>query len=87
MPTSSTTPPAPLNGVKTHPLSAHALAELKEIQANPVPRNAINPGVVDRLLREGLVESVMLPSPYKTHKGKACEHLAITMAGRAALPK
>jgi hypothetical protein len=72
----------PLNGEKTHPLSAHALAELRDIALHPVPACAVNPGVANRLLRENLVSSVELPSPYKTHKGRSIAHLVITAQGR-----
>jgi len=75
----------PLNGTKTHPLSEHAKDRLREIEQAPVPTLALNPGVVDRLLRESLVEIVQLPSPYKKHKGGTCAHLRITDAGRQAL--
>lgn len=77
----------PLNGEKTHPLTAHALAELRDLTRGPEPRQSINPGVVNRLLREALVESVDLPSPYPTHKRRLIEHLRITDAGLAALAK
>ena len=77
----------PLNGDKTHPLSAHALDELADIARKPVPCNAVNPGVGNRLMREDLVEVVNLPSPFKTHKGGDCAHYQITDAGRAALSK
>jgi hypothetical protein len=43
----------------------------------PVPRREVNPGVVRKLLEEGLVDSVMLRSPYKTHMGADTEHLRI----------
>lgn len=72
----------PLNGINTHPLSAHALAELRDLVNKPCPRQAVNPGVANRLLREALVESVMLPSPFRTHAGQPLEHLRITDAGR-----
>lgn len=72
----------PLNGEKTHPLSAHALAELRNIDRHPVPRCAVNPGVANRLEREYLAKTVMLPSPFKTHKGKSIAHLQITDAGK-----
>lgn len=72
----------PLNGEKTHPLSAHAIAELRDIDRRPVPRSAVNPGVANRLLREALVKTVMLPSPFKTHKGQNVAHLEITEAGK-----
>jgi len=74
----------PLNGTKTHALSEHARAELRVIADKPVPRQAVNPGVANRLLREALVESVMLPSPFKTHRGRSIEHLRATDAGLAA---
>lgn len=78
----------PLNGTKTHQLSRHAIAELKNIALDPVPRCAVNPGVANRLLREELVEQVSLPTPYPTHlkRGiKNCVHLKITEAGRQAI--
>lgn len=67
------------------PLSDHARAELKDMRNKPVPRNSVNPGVSARLLRDALVESVQLPSPFKTHKGALIEHLQITEAGRAVV--
>lgn len=72
----------PLNGKKTHPLSPHAFAQLLVLSEVPVPRSGVNPGVANRLLREDLVESIPLLSPFKAHKGKTCEHLRITQAGR-----
>ena len=75
----------PLNGTRTHPLTEHALAELRDIANRPVPRQAVNPGVANRLLREHLVAEVMLPSPFQTHKGKSIAHLQITADGRARL--
>lgn len=80
-------PLAPLNGTKTHPLSAHAIAELKDIALRPVPCCSVNPGVQNRLRREQLVEIVALPSPFKTHKGGNAPHLQITQAGRDRLAK
>lgn len=75
----------PLNGTKTHPLTAHARFCLACIEEKPRPRQGVNPGVANRLLRTALVESVSLPSPFKSHAGKPVEHLQITDAGRAAL--
>jgi hypothetical protein len=75
----------PLNGMKTHPLTAHAIAELTHLSIRPIPRSAINPGVADRLLREALVESYLGSSPYPTHKGRSIEFFRITDAGRAAI--
>lgn len=74
----------PLNGNKTHPLSDFARGVLRDLASAPKPRQEINAGVVDRLMRESLVEIVDLPSPYKSHKGGACAHLKITDAGRVA---
>lgn len=73
---SETKPKEPLNGTKTHPLSPHALSVLERIRLGPVPYQEINAGVIDRLLREGVVEVVHLPSPYKTVKGTV-RHLRI----------
>lgn len=70
---------------KTKPLSEHARTELRHIKTNPVPRNSVNPGVVGRLLRDSLVESVMMPSPFPAHKGRHIEHLKITDAGLSAV--
>lgn len=75
----------PLNGTKTHPLSVAALDSLRDIERKPVPPQEVNPGVVNRLSREDLVELVPLPSPYAKHKGANIPHLRITDAGRAAL--
>lgn len=72
----------PLNGTMTHPLSPHALAELRDIAAAPVPCCAVNAGVRNRLMREHLVEETRLPSPYATHRGQDIPHLRITEAGR-----
>ncbi len=74
----------PMNGSVTHPLSAHALEVLRRLAVADIPRQEINPGVVNRLFRENLVELVMLPSPYKTVRGDV-RHLRITEAGRATV--
>ena len=75
----------PLNGEKTHPLTVHARGKLADIALAPVPTCAVNAGVVNRLLREDLVEIQHLPSPFKTHRGGNCSHLVITDKGRATL--
>lgn len=77
--------PPPLNGEKTHPLTPHALEVLRQLARAPMPRQEINAGVVNRFAREALAETVMRPSPYKTHKGKNIDFLQITDAGRARL--
>lgn len=67
--------------MSTDQLSEHALAELRDIAISPVPRSAVNPGCAAKLLRLGLVESVQMPTPFKTKWGM-CEHLRITRAGQ-----
>jgi hypothetical protein len=74
----------PLNGEKTHPLTAHAIAALVDLSHGPKPRQALNAGVANRLLRGELVEPVLLPSPYKSHRGAQIEHLRLTKAGHDA---
>lgn len=76
---------APLNGTKIHPLSEHALGELRSLLRAPRPRQQINAGVTARLESEGLIETVSLPSPYATHKGAKITFSQITVAGRARL--
>lgn len=75
----------PLNGEKTHPLTKHGLWQLGEIAKKPIPRQKANPGSANRLLREGLVDQVMLPSPFYIHAGDKIAHLKITEAGIARL--
>ncbi|WP_300573437.1 hypothetical protein [Phenylobacterium sp.] len=72
----------PLNGTVTHPLSAHAKAELRSLLRGARPCSEINPGVVNRLRRGGLAEVVDLPSPYTTNRGQMIGHLCITNDGR-----
>jgi hypothetical protein len=71
----------PLNGEKTHPLTAHAIAALVDLSHGPKPRQELNPGVANRLLRGDLVEWTFMPSPYKTHAGKKIEFLRLTKLG------
>lgn len=75
----------PMNGTKTHPLTKSSLSALSDLARRPDARQNLNPGVSNRLLREDLVESVQLPSPFTSHKGKLIEHLQITEAGRVVL--
>lgn len=77
----------PLHGTKTHPLTGHGLAELKRLAKGPVPRQEINPGCANRLLRGKLATVAMLPSPYKTHKGRKLDHLQITTNGQHYLDR
>jgi hypothetical protein len=75
----------PLNGEQTHPLKPASLDALRRIAEKPVPRQELNAGVSNRLLREGLAESVDLPSPYASHKGRDIEHLRVSAAGVSRL--
>ena len=45
----------PLHGTKTHPLSDHARGILAQLAKGPIPAYQINPGVINRLLREDLI--------------------------------
>lgn len=73
-------PLLPLNGIRTHPLKTASLAILRELRSAPLPRQAINPGVVNRLLREGLVEEVPIKNPYRT-KADTVRGIDLTPAG------
>jgi hypothetical protein len=75
----------PLNGTKTHKLTAFALRVLTVIKNEPIPVHEVNPGVRNRLEREMLVKTIKLPSPYKTHKQKEIPFYAITAAGLKVL--
>lgn len=67
-------------------LSPHALAELQDMaRGGPIPRCAVNPGVARKLENSGLAECVMLPSPFRTHRGGKIQHCQITDAGRQFL--
>lgn len=71
----------PLNGSKTRPLSQHAFDVLASLTAGPQPTQTINPGVIDRLLREDLIEIAQLPSPYVSHNGRPISHAKATAGG------
>lgn len=78
----------PLNGEKTHPLSDHAFDVLRGLERfGPRPRQEINAGVANRFERGGLAETVRLPSPYITHKGRLIDFMAITDRGREAIQR
>ena len=74
-----------LRASNMHPLSDAAMTAMGAIAESPVPRQQINPGIAIRLERDRLVETVRLPSPYKTHHGINIDHLKLTAAGIAAL--
>lgn len=67
----------PLNGTKTHPLSAHAIGVLRRLARQSMFGCEINPGVRDRLWREGLAEP--------DEEGRGTRVWTITDAGRARL--
>lgn len=69
------------------PLTAHARDELASLRRDPRPRQEFNPGVAARLERGELVETVLMPSPYATGRGKDIQFLRITYAGLAELDK
>jgi hypothetical protein len=69
-----------------NPLTPAARAALRWLLTGPKPRQEINSGVVDRLQRGSLVDSIQLGSPYKTRKGLV-EHLQLTPAGRLEADK
>lgn len=73
---------APLNGTRTHPLSAHAIDVLRDLFRGPVRRHLINPGVRDRLSREDLAEEIELPLGPKS---EMLLYVRITEAGIARL--
>lgn len=70
----------PLNGTKTHPLKPASLAVLRELAEGSMEAFRINPGVRDRLTREGLAEEYL----HKRIDG-AQRRYRITEAGRKAL--
>ena len=75
----------PLNGTKTHPLTEAARTVIARLAKwGPIPRQDINAGIANRLERgpEPLAEAVMLPSPFKAHRGRSIQHLQLTEAGR-----
>jgi len=71
----------PLNGSKTHPLTEHAWLVLVRLQRDPLPTQEINPGVVNRLLREDFIEIQQRTSPYAVHQGAKIGTAVITKAG------
>lgn len=77
----------PLNGEKTHPLTDHGRRALASLLSAPVVKSMFNPGIVDRLLRGGLAEIVMLPSPFKKDRGRKRQFLQITDEGRKEVGK
>lgn len=75
----------PPNGTRTHPLTEKALTGLEALLIGPIPRQQLNAGVANRLLRGGLAEEYQDVSPYKTHQGRQIAFFRITEAGKAEL--
>jgi len=73
----------PLNGTKTHPLKPASIAVLRQLALGPIRAEKINPGVRDRLSREGL--AVERPRGALSLPGARAMQWEITDAGRAAL--
>ena len=65
-------------------MTVHSIHALTYLLRGPCPRQEFNPGVVDRLSREGLVTFGTMPSPYKSRPGTV-PSMTITDAGRHAL--
>lgn len=71
----------PLNGTKTHPLRPATIAALRRLALGPVRSHQLNPGVRDRLEREGLAAE----HPAGVFPASRSRQWEITAAGRAAL--
>lgn len=85
LPEETATQLKPLNGETTHPLSEKAVAQLWALAEAPQPRLEINPGLMNRLLREDLVKVTSKASPYRIHKGRNISWVCLTPLGRARL--
>lgn len=72
----------PMMGLKTHPLSQHAIGILGSLARVPyIMELEINPGVRHRLtVQEELAETIDVPNPYRT-KSPTAKALRITEAG------
>lgn len=78
-------PVPPLSGTKTRALSPIAIETLRSLSRTPAPCQSLNPGLCNRLAREGLVDEVQLPSPYASHKGRDIAHFKASTAGMSRL--
>jgi len=70
----------PLNGTKTNPLKPVSIEVLRRLVDHPIESYRINPGVRDRLSREGLAEEY-----WGIHKGREGRYYRITEEGRNRL--
>lgn len=69
------------------PISRHGIAQLQLVAVAPVPRQTVNSGLAQKLVAEGMVEIVRLPSPFRIHDGGNIEHLQLTERGRRFLER
>jgi hypothetical protein len=79
----------PLNGEKTHPLTAAALEVLRQIGSRgSVALGTLNPGMKDRFERESLIETFSGPTIYPSHKkGTMIEFARLSDAGKVEVAK
>ena len=69
-------------------LSEHAMDALSRAARGAFPSQEANPGVVRKLVEEGLAVIIPGPSPYRSHKpGTPVNFLHATDAGRAELER
>lgn len=83
--TLSPVPPPPSFGVKTHPLTPHALDALVDLhELGAKPAQELNSGLINRLLRESLIVLEERLSPYRSHKaGTKIQRVVLTAEGKA----
>lgn len=66
-------------------ISKHAAEVLIWLSHGPQPRQEVNPGLAAKLIADGMVESYLGVSTYKSHKkGRRIEFVRITKAGHDA---
>ena len=63
----------------------HMLRALCDLKREPQPDAAFNTGIVAILIREGLIDTPMLPSPFQADRGRNIRHLRLTDKGRKML--
>lgn len=66
------------------PLTTHGFAMLRRLTEAPVPKREVNPGLFDKLVREGLAKAADHPSQFGI-KGQKTTYLEITPAGMSRL--
>lgn len=63
-------------------LSHHCISALVQCLHGPEPTQRFNPGVVQKLVKEGLAGIEMRPSPYIRSRSSNIGHLVLTETGR-----